>query len=85
VAGSVQQQNLATREISDNVASVAQGAKAVVSVLEQVAGAINKTDSAAETVLTTSQGVDNATKQLRHRVEGFLSSVAAEKAESVAR
>jgi methyl-accepting chemotaxis protein len=85
VAGSVQEQNVATREISHNVASAARGAKAVVSVLEQVAVAINKTDSSAETVLTTAQGVDDATKQLRQRVESFLSSVAAEKAEHVAR
>jgi methyl-accepting chemotaxis protein len=85
VAGSVQEQSVATREISHNVASAAQGAKAVVSVLEQVVGAINKTDSSAETVLTTAQGVDDATKQLRQRVEGFLSSVVAEKAEHVAR
>ena len=55
VAGSVQQQDAATREISQNVASAAEGAKMVATVLNEVAGATNKTQQSAQTVLTASE------------------------------
>ena len=47
----MQEQNVATGEISHNVASAAGGAKVVVSMLDQIAGAVSQTRSYADTVL----------------------------------
>ena len=52
VSISVEQQNAATAEISQNVASAAGGAKLVVAVLAEVAGAATETRQSAERVLT---------------------------------
>ncbi len=76
VAAAVEQQNSATAEISQNVASAATGAKLVVSVLDEVAGAATETRSSAESVLGASQAVEAAAADLRHEVEGFLQRVA---------
>ena len=76
VSAAVQQQNAATGEISQNVASAAAGAKLVVSVLDEVAGAATETRSSAESVLGASQAVELAAADLRHEVEGFLQRVA---------
>ena len=64
-------------EISQNVASAADGAKLVVSVLDEVAGAATETRQSAESVLGASQAVEAAAAELRHEVEGFLARVAA--------
>jgi methyl-accepting chemotaxis protein len=77
VTGSVEQQSAATAEISQNVASASDGAKLVVSVLDEVAGAATETRTSAESVLTASQTVESAAAELRHEVEGFLARVAA--------
>jgi methyl-accepting chemotaxis protein len=77
VSGSVQQQSAATAEISQNVASASEGAKLVVQVLDDVAGAATETRQSAESVLTASQAVEAAAAELRHEVEDFLASVAA--------
>ncbi len=76
VAVSVEQQSIATGEISSNVVSAAQGTKEVFAILEKVVGAIVKTDSSADMVLTASQNVEVAAANLREKVEGFLSKVA---------
>jgi methyl-accepting chemotaxis protein len=76
VSASVEQQNAATREISHNVTSAAQGTSEVVSVLSDVTGAATATRISAETVLTVSQSVENAVANLRGEVESFLSKVA---------
>jgi methyl-accepting chemotaxis protein len=76
VAESVQDQNVATDEISHNVASAAEGAKLVVTVLSEVAGATTKTQQAAKTVLAASESVEQAAANLRSEVEGFLNEVA---------
>ncbi len=75
-AASVLQQNAATSEISHNVASAARGAKEIVSVLDEVAGAATETRGAAQTALSTSQAVETAAASLRDEVEGFLRKVA---------
>ena len=49
----------------------------ILSVLEEVAGAIAKTGSSAETMLTASQSVETAAANLREQVESFLRKVAA--------
>ena len=77
VAAAVQQQSAATAEISQNVASAADGAKLVVSVLGNVTGAASETRQSAESVLSASQAVEAAAAELRHEVEGFLARVAA--------
>jgi len=77
VAVSVEQQELATGEISHNVASAANGAKAIVSALGEVAGGVTQTRGSAQTMLTACEEVDDATAKLRSEVEAFLSTVAA--------
>ena len=76
VAVSVQQQNGATREISQNVESAADGAKMVVTVLNEVAGATTETQKSAQTVLAASESVEEAATNLRSEVESFLIKVA---------
>jgi methyl-accepting chemotaxis protein len=76
VAASLSQQNAATSEISHNVAGAAEGTKAVVAVLEQVAGAVGQTLGSADTLLAASEAVETAAGSLREKVEGFLRQVA---------
>jgi len=76
VAASVEQQNAATGEISQNVTSAAEGAKQIVAVLSQVAGATTETQQSAQTVLAASESVQKAADNLRSEVENFLTSVA---------
>jgi methyl-accepting chemotaxis protein len=77
VAAAVHEQSAATSEISQNVASAADGAKLVVSVLGEVTGAAAETRMSAQSVLTASQAVEAAAAELRREVEGFLARVAA--------
>jgi methyl-accepting chemotaxis protein len=76
VAASLAQQNAATSEITHNVAGAAEGTKAVVAVLEQVAGAVSRTLGSADTMLASSEAVEVAAGSLRERVEAFLRKVA---------
>jgi methyl-accepting chemotaxis protein len=75
-AASIVQQNAATSEITRNAASAASGTKTVVSVLNQVTDAAVGTHTAAETMLTASNSVDNSVGNLRAEIEGFLTKVA---------
>ena len=72
----MEQQNAATGEISQNVAGAASGAKAMVALIEDVAGAATETRASAETVLTAAQAVEQASTNLREEVEQFLEKVA---------
>jgi methyl-accepting chemotaxis protein len=76
VAASVQQQSAATSEISQNVTSAADGAKLIVTVLSEVAGATTETQESAQTALAASESVEKAAANLRSEVEGFLTKVA---------
>jgi len=76
VAASVQQQNAATGEITQNVIGAAQGAKEIVTALGEVVGAATETRGSAETVLAASEAVEKAAGDLRAEVEGFLQKVA---------
>jgi methyl-accepting chemotaxis protein len=76
VALSLQQQDSATDEISHNVASAANGAKGMVSVLEEVTQAVGDTRSAAGKVLQASETVETAATSLQRGSEGFLGRVA---------
>jgi methyl-accepting chemotaxis protein len=77
VAASVEQQNAATGEISDNVAGAASGTGTIAAVLNDVAGAATATRCSAETVLSASRSVESAVAKLRGEVESFLGKVAA--------
>jgi methyl-accepting chemotaxis protein len=76
VAASVEQQNLATGEISRSVQSAAEGTNHVVSVLGEVAGAATQTRSSAEVVRDASEAVERAVADLRVEVGDFLGKVA---------
>jgi len=76
VALSLQQQDSATDEISHNVASAAQGAKGMVTLLDEVTQAVSDTRSAAGRVLEASETVEAAATSLQRGIEGFLSRVA---------
>ncbi|HET7680018.1 MAG TPA: PAS-domain containing protein [Xanthobacteraceae bacterium] len=76
VAASVEEQNAATGAISHNVASAAEGTKVIVGVLAQVAGSANGGRSSAQTMLATSEAVEDAAGKLRSEVESFLAKVA---------
>jgi len=76
VAASVEEQNAATSEISQNVTSAAEGAKLIVTVLSEVASATTETQYSAQTVLAASESVEQAAANLRSEVEGFLTKVA---------
>ena len=72
----MEQQNSATAEISQNVTSAADGAKLIVSVLSEVAGATTESQESAQTVLAASKLVEEVAANLRSEVEGFLTKVA---------
>jgi NO-binding membrane sensor protein with MHYT domain/methyl-accepting chemotaxis protein len=76
IATSVEQQNAATGEISDNVAAAATGTRSVVGVLQKVSIAISDMQSSADTVLKASSAVESAADSLRESVDGFLHRVA---------
>jgi PAS domain S-box-containing protein len=76
VALSLQQQDSATDEISHNVASAANGAKGMGSVLEEVTRAVGDTRDAADKVLHASETVEAAATSLQRGIEGFLHRVA---------
>ena len=77
VATAVEEQSVATSEISYNVTNAAEGTNVVVSVLEAVAGAATATRGSAQTMLDASAAVEEAVANLRSEVEGFLRKVAA--------
>jgi methyl-accepting chemotaxis protein len=76
VAASVEQQNLATGEISRSVQSAAEGTNHVVAVLGEVAGAATQTRGSAEVVRDASEAVERAVADLRLEVGDFLGKVA---------
>ncbi len=77
ITASLDRQNAATEEISQNVTSAAEGTKVVVSVLNAVSDAINKGRGSAQTVLGASEAVETAAANLKQKVETFLGKVAA--------
>jgi len=75
-ADSILQQNVATSEITRNVANAARGTSMVVSVLSKVSDAAIGTRSAAESMLAASNLVDTSVKNMRAEIESFLVKVA---------
>jgi methyl-accepting chemotaxis protein len=76
VAAAVEEQNAATGAISQNVASAAEGAKVIVSVLGKVSGSATGGRSSAQAMLETSEAMEDAAGKLRTEVESFLAKVA---------
>ena len=76
VTTSVEQQSVATGEISRNVTEAAVETKAIVDVLVDVDGGAAETRGSAANVLVASESVEAAAAQLRGHVERFLSKVA---------
>jgi methyl-accepting chemotaxis protein len=77
ISAAIEEQSAATAEISHNVAGASDGAKLVLGVLDEVAGATIETRQSAESVLTASLAVEAAAAKLRQEVEGFLDRVVA--------
>jgi methyl-accepting chemotaxis protein len=76
VAVSIQQQNVATGQISQNVAGAADGAKLIATVLHEVADATLESQQSANTVVAAAKSVEEAADKLRSEVESFLTKVA---------
>jgi PAS domain S-box-containing protein len=76
VVDSIAQQNSATDEISRNLSGAADGARVIVSVLDDVTNAVAKSQDAAAKVLDASKSVEAATSGLQNRIESFLGRVA---------
>jgi methyl-accepting chemotaxis protein len=77
VAGSIEEQNAATLDISKNVTNAAQDTSKITAVLSEVADAALATRASAEIVLSVSQSVEGAVDSLRQEIETFLDNVAA--------
>ena len=77
VATSIESQNVATDEISNNVANAAEGTKIIAAVLGDVASGATATRTSAQTVLAASEAAETAAVDLRKEVEAFLQNVAA--------
>ena len=76
VASAVDEQNSATGEISQNVASAAHATSHVVGVLNEVTDAATETRGSAQVVREASETVESAVANLRLEVEDFLAKVA---------
>lgn len=77
VAGSIEEQNAANFEISNNVQNAAKETSKIVAVLGEVADAAVATRTSAEVVLSAADSVERAIDNLRREVESFLGDVAA--------
>jgi PAS domain S-box-containing protein len=76
VVNSIAQQDSSTDEISRNLSGAADGARVIVSVLDDVTNAVSKSQDAAAKVLEASKSVEAATSSLQNRIESFLGRVA---------
>lgn len=77
IANSVAEQGKATGGISVNVQEAAQGTQLTSNNMHDVAEGATSTLSTADGVLSTSNQTAKSTSELRHKIETFLSNVAA--------
>jgi methyl-accepting chemotaxis protein len=77
VAAAVEQQNMATGIISSNVNRAAEGTNIAVAALDEFAVTTAKACSSADTVIATSEAVQDAAAELRAETNKFLGTVAA--------
>ena len=81
IAGAVEQQDSATREISVNAQSAAQGNQTLVANIASLRDAIGETDSAAASVLTASSELTSTAETLSREVERFFRNLRSETAQ----
>ena len=81
IAGAVSQQDAATREISSNAQSAAQGNETLVANITSLRDAIGKTDTAASSVLTAASSLTETADTLSREVEKFFQKLRAGSAE----
>ncbi|RTE93819.1 methyl-accepting chemotaxis protein [Bradyrhizobium sp. LVM 105] len=77
IAGAVGQQDAATREISSNAQSAAQGNETLVANITSLRDAIGETDAAASSVLTAAGSVAETADTLSREVETFFQNLRA--------
>jgi methyl-accepting chemotaxis protein len=77
IAGAVSQQDSATREISVNAQSAAQGNHTLVANISSLRDAIGETSTAAASVLSASGGLASTAETLSAEVEKFFQSLRA--------
>lgn len=72
IAGAIGQQDAATREISSNAQSAAQGNESLVANITSLRDAIGETDTAASSVLTAASSLTATAETLSREVEKFF-------------
>ncbi|UPK29459.1 methyl-accepting chemotaxis protein [Bradyrhizobium sp. 195] len=77
IAGAVSQQDAATREISSNAQSAAQGNETLVANITSLRDAIGETDTAASSVLTAASSLTETADTLSREVEKFFQNLRA--------
>ena len=77
IAGAVGQQDAATREISSNAQSAAQGNETLVANITSLRDAIGETDTAAASVLTAASSLTETADTLSREVETFFQNLRA--------
>jgi methyl-accepting chemotaxis protein len=85
IAGAVSQQDAATREISANAQSAAQGNETLVLNMSSLRDAIGETNSAAASVLSASNELTSTAEILSREVEKFFRSLRSGPAEGRAK
>jgi methyl-accepting chemotaxis protein len=81
IAGAIGQQDTATREISANAQSAAQGNETLVANITSLRDAIGETDTAAASVLTAASSLTGTAETLSREVEKFFQNLRAGPAE----
>ncbi|UPK21584.1 HAMP domain-containing methyl-accepting chemotaxis protein [Bradyrhizobium sp. 131] len=77
IAGAIGQQDAATREISSNAQSAAQGNETLVANISSLRDAIGETDTAASWVLRAASSVTETAETLSREVEKFFQNLRA--------
>ncbi|MBR0877670.1 MULTISPECIES: methyl-accepting chemotaxis protein [Bradyrhizobium] len=82
IAGAIGQQDAATREISSNAQSAAQGNETLVANITSLRDAIGETDTAAAFVLTAASSLTETADTLSREVEKFFQNLRSGAADS---
>ncbi|MCD9105522.1 methyl-accepting chemotaxis protein [Bradyrhizobium japonicum] len=82
IAGAIGQQDAATREISSNAQSAAQGNETLVANITSLRDAIGETDTAAASVLTAASSLTGTADTLSREVEKFFQNLRSGAADS---
>ena len=75
IAGAVNEQDAATREISANAQSAAQGNEGLVTNINSLSAAIGETNTAAASVLSASDDLATMAETLSREVEKFFGNL----------